>query len=198
VGTKARILDAAENLFGDRGFEATSLRDITAQAGVNLAAVNYHFQTKDSLIDAVIQRRIEPVNCQRLKLLEDAGPNPTVEQIMEAYIAPVVEVDLSAVVPLMGRFLSTPDQFIVRVFKKHLVTVAQRFDEALAGALPNLSVAERKWRFHFCAGAIAHVLSWSHLLPEVTGGVCDVSDRKALTARLTRFVSAGFRAEERS
>ena len=60
--TKTRILDAAEKLFGKSGFDATSLRDITAEADVNLAAVNYHFQSKESLIDAVIARRIEPVN----------------------------------------------------------------------------------------------------------------------------------------
>ena len=68
--TKAKILDTAENLFGVNGFESVSLRDITSHARVNLAAVNYHFQTKDHLIDAVIARRIEPVNARRLELLE--------------------------------------------------------------------------------------------------------------------------------
>ena len=72
--TKAKILDTAENLFGVNGFESVSLRDITSHAGVNLAAVNYHFQTKDHLIDAVIARRIEPVNARRLELLEALSP----------------------------------------------------------------------------------------------------------------------------
>ena len=198
VDTKARILDAAENLFGNHGFETTSLRDITAEAHVNLAAVNYHFQSKDSLIEAVIQRRIEPVNRRRLEMLEAAGQKPTVEQVVEAYVTPVIEVDLSPIVPLMGRILSTPDQFVLRVFKRHMTVVAQKFTEALATALPGLSRAERGWRLHFMGGAVAHVLSWSHLLPEVTGGICDPSDRKALTARLVRFVAAGFRAPEES
>src|SRR5271166_1373914 len=92
--TKTRILDTAEKLFGDKGFESTSLRDITAEAHVNLAAVNYHFQTKDSLIDAVIQRKIEPVNQRRLAMLDAAGPNPTVEQVVEAFVAPVLERDI--------------------------------------------------------------------------------------------------------
>ena len=64
AGTKTRILNAAEKLFGEKGFDGTSLRDITAEAQVNLAAVNYHFQSKDSLFDAVIERRIEPINRQ--------------------------------------------------------------------------------------------------------------------------------------
>ena len=73
VDTKTKILDAAEKLFGNKGFDATSLRDITAGADVNLAAVNYHFQTKESLIDAVIARRLEPVNRRRLEMLAAAG-----------------------------------------------------------------------------------------------------------------------------
>ncbi len=194
--TKTKILDAAEGLFGDRGFDATSLRDITAEAQVNLAAVNYHFQSKESLIDSVIERRIEPVNRRRLEMLDAAGPHPTVEQVVEAFIAPVIERGPSPIVSLIGRILSTPDQFIFRVFRKHLAVVAQRFTEAIGAALPALTPEERMWRLHFMGGAMAHVLCWSSLLPELTGGVCDPSDRKAVTARLVRFVAAGFRAPE--
>jgi AcrR family transcriptional regulator len=194
--TKTRILDTAEKLFGQNGFEATSLRDITAEAQVNLAAINYHFQSKDSLIDAVIQRRIEPVNQRRIEMLDAAGPNPSIEQIVEAFVAPVLERDITTMVPLMGRVLATPDIFVMRVFKKHLTAVAARFAEVMAVALPQLTAAERMWRLIFMAGTMAHVLSWSHVLPEMTGGLCDPSDRKAVTARVTRFVSAGLRAPE--
>src|SRR5882762_6734178 len=94
--TKTRILDSAEKLFGMSGFEGTSLRDITAEAEVNLAAVNYHFQSKDSLMEAVICRRIEPVNRRRLELLEATGDNPTVEQILRAFLVPVIlELNIS-------------------------------------------------------------------------------------------------------
>lgn len=99
-------------------------------------------------------------------------------------------------VPLMGRVLATPEVFMMRVFKKHLSPVATRFADALATALPQLTPAERMWRLIFMAGSMAHVLSWSHVLPEMTGGLCDPSDRKAVTARLTRFVAAGLRAPE--
>src|SRR5229473_1958066 len=88
LDTKTRILNAAEKLFGKNGFDATSLRDITAEAQVNLAAVNYHFQSKDSLIDSVIERRIEPVNQRRIQMLDTVGPSPTLEQILEAFMAP--------------------------------------------------------------------------------------------------------------
>src|SRR5438477_74118 len=125
LDTKKKLLDTAEKLFGEKGFEATSLRDITTEAQVNLAAVNYHFQSKDSLIDAVIQRRIAPVNCRRLKMLDAAGPDATVEQIVGAFLAPLFEMRTPALVPLFGRILSTPDLFLERVFKKHLMTISQ-------------------------------------------------------------------------
>src|SRR6266550_7187245 len=99
LDTKSRILDTAEKLFGMNGFEATSLRDITTAADVNLAAINYHFQTKDSLIDAIVARRIEPVNKKRLELLDAAGPNPALEEILTAFMAPVMQVKTDAMVP---------------------------------------------------------------------------------------------------
>jgi AcrR family transcriptional regulator len=194
--TKTRILETAEKLFGQNGFEGTSLRDITAAAEVNLAAVNYHFQTKDSLIDAVIQRRIEPINRRRMEMLDQAGPHPTIEQIVRAFVLPLLERDESSMVAMMGRVLATPDLFVMRVFKKHLAAVAQRFGEAIAQAMPELSPPERMWRLMFMAGTMVHILSWSRVLPEMTGGLCDPSDRKAVTDRLVRFVAAGFRAPE--
>ena len=118
VDTKTKILDAAEKLFGSKGFDATSLRDITAEAEVNLAAVNYHFQTKESLIDAVIARRLEPVNRRRLEMLAAAGPNATVEQLVEAFVLPVIQQDVSSILPMMGRAFAGPDQFLVRIFKR--------------------------------------------------------------------------------
>ncbi len=70
-GTKAAILDAAERLFALNGFEATSVRTITAEAGANLGAVNYHFGAKDGLILAVLKRIFQPVNERRLRLLDE-------------------------------------------------------------------------------------------------------------------------------
>ncbi len=191
---QTRLLDTAEKLFGLNGFEATSLRDITTEAEVNLAAVNYHFQSKDSLIDAIIARRLEPANCKRLEMLAAAGPNPTLEQILRAFLAPVMELQVDAVVPLMGRILSNPDMFVDRMFKKHLAPVSQRFQEELARALPDLSRQELLWRLHFTAGVMTHTMLWGRIIPKVTGGVCDISDRTALLDRAVTFLAAGFRA----
>jgi AcrR family transcriptional regulator len=191
--TKLRILDAAEKLFGLNGFDATSLRDITAEAQVNLAAVNYHFQSKDSLIDAVIARRIEPVNRRRLEMLEAAGGRPTLEEILAAFLVPVLDQDLGSVVPLLGRMMSDATQFVEKVFKRHLAQISQRFQQALQEQLPELPPAELLWRMHFTVGVMTHLMSLSQVLPALTGGVCDISDRQALIARVVAFAAAGFR-----
>jgi len=192
--TKDRILDAAEKLFSDNGFETTSLRDITTSAQVNLAAVNYHFQSKDSLIDSVIARRIEPINRKRLEMLDAAGENPAVEQILTAFLSPLLDMEMECVRPLMGRILSNPGQFVERVYKRHLSGVGQRFRAALGRALPGLPEDELWWRLHFSIGALTHVLSWGQILPVMTDGMCDINDRHALIERSVRFMAGGFRA----
>ena len=193
--TKTRIMDAAEKLFGEKGFDATSLRDITAEADVNLAAVNYHFQSKESLIEATILRRAAPINQQRIAMLEASGPKPTIEQIIEAFVGPILEQDFEPMAPLMSRVLASPE-IMQRVFKPHMETLSRRFAEAIATALPELSHAELIWRLHFTAGAMAHTITRAPVMREMFGGVLDLKDRKLLIARLVRFTAAGFRTPE--
>ena len=193
TGTKERILDTAENLFGLNGFESVSLREITTGAGVNLAAVNYHFQSKDALIDAVIARRIAPVNARRMELLDAAGSNPTLEQILEAFLRPVFEIQVHPLIPLIGRVMSNPDMFVDRLFNTHLAPVAARFSGAFSAALPELPMADVAWRMHFTVGMMTHTLLWGHIFPRITQGLCSIDDRDALLRRSVRFLAAGFR-----
>ncbi len=193
--TKVRILDAAAKLFSEKGFDATSLRDITTEADVNLAAVNYHFQSKDTLVEATITRCSAPVNEKRLAMLDAAGPKPTVEQILEAFVGPVLEQDFEPMAPLMARVLASPET-MQRVFKNHMESLSRRFADAIGVALPDLSPAERMWRLHFVAGSMAHTVTRAPLLRDLFGGVLDFKDRKLLIARLVKFAAAGFRAPE--
>src|ERR1700739_2231181 len=118
--TKDRILDSAERLFARDGFEATSLRAITAEAGVNLAAVNYHFQSKEALVRAVIGRRIGPVNAKRRAMLDACEPARgevpfPLDPVLEAFIRRVLEIASSHFKefgPLMGRLYTEPGEFI--------------------------------------------------------------------------------------
>src|SRR5438477_4352893 len=95
--TKTRILDAAERLFVEHGFEATSLRSLTSAAGVNLAAVHYHFGSKEELFQAVLTRRLDPMNQERIDLLErverEAGSRaPSCEKVLFAMLIPALRL----------------------------------------------------------------------------------------------------------
>ena len=192
LDTKTKILDAAERLFGSNGFESTSLRDITTAAGVNLAAVNYHFQSKDHLIDAVVARRLQPVNARRIQLLDALGPDPSVRQIWEAFIRPVLELDKIPLAPLIGRVMTNPDLFVDRIFNTHLAPVVKRFHEALSVALPHLPPEEVVWRFHFSIGVMTHLLMWGGMINRISGGLCSMQDREALLERVLVYATAGF------
>jgi AcrR family transcriptional regulator len=200
--TKDRILDAAERLFASDGFEATSLRAITSGAGVNLAAVNYHFQSKEALVQAVIGRRMGPVNAQRLALLDTyeaaAGGEPvSVEKILDAFFRPVVEMVGSHAhefVPLLGRLYSEPGDFAERLYKEQFEHLARRFVPAFERALPEVPREELFWRLHFAIGALAHTMAASKMLLLMSGGASDVSDVEGTLARLKSFVLAGLSA----
>src|SRR5580704_11940240 len=111
VDTKQRILDSAERLFATHGFEGTSLRTIIADAQVNLAAIHYHYHSKEALLDAVLARRLQPINRERLEKLEKCGENAPLEAILEAFVAPAVRVSANPelggknFVRLMGRII---------------------------------------------------------------------------------------------
>lgn len=203
ISTKERILDAAEELFADEGF-ATSLRAITASAGVNLAAVNYHFGSKDALIQEVFARRLGPLNDARLEQLdglESAAPDagPPLEGIVEAFVGPAIRMSHhprgATFMRLFGHTLSQPDDRIMRLFTGHFEVIIQRFTAALGRALPHLDGTEVFWRLLFMVGAMAHTMALSDKLPMITGGACDASDAEATVRRLVPFLAGGMRAD---
>ena len=193
--TKQKILDATERLFGEQGFDATSMRQIIAEAGVNLAAIHYHFGTKEDLLTEVVLRKVRPVNDQRLAMLDRAeaaaSPGaPTIESVLEAFLLPT----LTAVKPspsfvkLMGRLhaegLATP------LLMKHFPEMIGRFRTAVRRAVPELSDAELGWRSHFMIGAMAHTLTGPQDTRPTTGPV----DPQLVARFLIAFLKGGFHA----
>jgi len=202
MSTKDRILDAAERLFARDGIEATSLRAITAEAGVNLAAVNYHFQSKDALVIAVIERRVGPLNERRLALLDacerEAGEGPLpLEKVLDAFVRPVVEIFAGHArdfAPLMGRLYTEPSESVEKIYRSQTGAVVQRFIRAYGRALPELPRNELVWRVHFSMGAIGHTLAASHMLRILSDGECDPSDVEGTVKRLEAYMTAGLKA----
>lgn len=163
--TRQRILDVAERLFADRGIDTVSIRDITAKAKVNLAAVSYHFGTKDNLIAEVFERRIGPVSQRQINSLaviqasaQDA--NPSLEAILEALFRPPIEQAMNprkggkVFCRLLLRCLAEPNRIVARKMGQHAQQVADRFNAALTKALPNLSQQDLAWRMQLLVGGL--------------------------------------------
>jgi AcrR family transcriptional regulator len=213
-GTRERILDAAEKLFSEHGFTATSVRAITAEAEVNLAALNYHFGTKDTLVDAVLSRRIKPLNRERLNLLdqlEKAG-SPTLEQLLEAFLRPALQLASDPgggghqFMRLMGRSHGESRDFFLDIITKHFKELFNRYEPAFEEALPGLPTEELFWRLHFVIGAMAHTMAHAlsplrvlNAMRTECTGIEDIrfeeEDVDVALDRLVQFSAAGLRAE---
>ena len=201
--TKERILNAAEVLFAEHGFTHTSTRRITRTANVNLAAVNYHFGSKDQLIKAVFNRRIKPVNVERLRrltALEKRG-DPTLEQVLGAFIAPLLELgqgDKRAgdlFVRLIGRSYTDHTAFLRDYMHELNADLNGRFKTAFSRALAHLPPKELAWRLHFLVGSVSYVMAGPDLIRLMAG--CRISEpdnAKAVLARLIPFLAGGLSA----
>lgn len=195
--TKEKILDTAEQLFGEQGVEATSLRNVIAAAGVNLAAIHYHFHNKESLLDALLLRKLTIVNRERMQMLDrfesETGGKPSVEQIIDALLRPAFAMSERhpQFVRLMGRL--QVEEVMPRLMAQHFPEVLARFFEAFRTALPHLGSEELMWRMHFTVGSIGRAMRggaqarFAHrtTAPLSAMQICD---------RLVVFLAAGFRA----
>ena len=193
IDTKQKLLDTAERLFGEQGYGSTSLRQVIAAAEVNVAAVHYHFGSKEELLDAVVNRKAGPVTVARMERLGrlevETGP-VDVERVLEAFLLPTAEMaeHNPTFVRLMGRMLS--EGMMPRIVEKHFQESAMRFIAALARALPHLGREELMWRVHFMIGAMAHTLTGQPVMHMVDAS----TDFPARVRRLVKFLGAGFRA----
>jgi AcrR family transcriptional regulator len=166
IETKDKILDAAERLFADQGVAATSLRQVVGEAGVNLAAVHYHFGSKDEMLDALVTRKAGPVNDRRLALLDAYiaaahGGAVTVEKILWAFLSPMADVagKNPQFVRVMGRIVA--EGLLEKIIEKNFHDVLVRFTEALRLAVPELPEDEFRCRIQFMIGVIAHTMHTS-------------------------------------
>lgn len=198
--TKTRILDVAEELFGEQGLDRVSVRDITLAAKVNIASVSYHFGGKDELIAAVFARRIGPVNESRVAALDELEAKakaPTVEKILEAFVRPAVTAEgddrgKKAFGKLFGRCLAETRPNVEAMLRKQFQPVATRMEKALMRALPHLSRGEIFWRMKFMFGALHHwMLTKDKFLPEWASQ----SGVEEQMRKLISFASAGFKAK---
>lgn len=198
--TKQLILDASERLFARDGFHNTSLRGITGEAGVNLAAVNYHFGSKMALLEAVFDRRLIPLNKIRRERLEgvrsmarEENRPPRVNDVLCALIEPTLAFRESAedFVSLVGRAFSEPMDTLREIFMRHMQPLFMLAFETLQEALPEISPQLLFWRLQFVIGAMAHTMRMYGKFRLAPEGISMDADTETLTRMLVEFVTAG-------
>jgi len=206
LATKERILDTAEALFMEHGFEATSLRAITTAAGVNLAAVNYHFGSKEELFQTVLSRRLDPMNQERVDLLAElersAAPDAVpCDRILTAMFIPALKLARNPqrggtnFLRLLGRAYADPAPFIRQFLSAQYAVMIARFKAAFARALPDLPKRELSWRLHFIMGALSYTLAGTDAL-KLIGELNpdEPGNDERLLQRLAPFLLAGLTA----
>jgi AcrR family transcriptional regulator len=191
--TKAAILTAAEKLWSERSFGEVTMRDIVSAAGVNLAAVNYHFGSKDELLAELFVSRTTVLNRERfaeLKAAEEAGGGrASVDAILHALVGPPLRWCLSPDLQrsAAARFMTRASVETVPPIKKivdrefrHL----QRFATALRTALPNRNEVDIYWGLHFALAMIRQTITDSERLRKLSGGLCDLNDTDDIIRRI--------------
>ena len=204
--TVERILDAAEQLFAEKGFAETSLRLITSKAGVNLAAVNYHFGSKKALIQAVFSRFLGPFCASLERELDRRGSisdkPDTLEELLEILVEQALAVkprsgdDLSIFMRLLGLSFSQSQGHLRRYLEDMYGKVFRRYMLRVHEAAPNIPPIELFWRVHFMLGAAAFSMSGIKALRAIAEN--DFGARTSIEQimrMMVPFLAAGMRAE---
>lgn len=201
IEARTRLLNAAELLFVEKGFAGCSLRAITAEAQVNLAAVNYYFRSKEALFREVLLRRLRPVNEKRLQLLEAAGTSAAdatvqVQKIVEAFVTPVFMRTHTAdytgqlLIRVIGRVHSEPAPCVRQILASECTNVLSQFAAALEKTLPRASATDIAARVRFMVGVLTQITAG--LQSEDTAS--SAASEADVARQMVMFVTAGLQA----
>ncbi|MFK3649665.1 TetR/AcrR family transcriptional regulator [Lysobacter enzymogenes] len=198
--TKDRILGAAEELFAQFGFTGTSLRQVTSRADVNIAAVNYHFGSKENLVNEVFRRRMDEMTAQRMSALKAAlAERPgELEPILAAFVEPALALAQDrngggAFVRVIARAYAEKNDSLRKFLSDHYGHVLREFAKAIATAVPGLSKEELYWRLDFLAGSLTYAMADFGLIKR-PAGVTEQAHRERAARELIRFAAAGFKS----
>lgn len=198
--TRQRILGAAEELFAERGFAGASLRQVTAAANVNLAAVNYHFGSKDNLIEEVFRRRLDELSRRRLERLAEisAASQTTLESVLDAFISPALELSLdrkggSVFMRVLARAFAEHNDHLRKFLSDNYGYVLKDFAAAIARRLPQLDKQELYWRLDIAVGALTYAMADFGMIQRRTGE-SEREHREQMAKHLIHFTAAGLKA----
>lgn len=200
--TKERILGVAERMIASRGLQQFSIRDISGEAGVNLAAINYHFGSKERLIAEVLARRVTVLNEERMAQLDrlEAGPGGRaigVEAIMEVIINTMLHTDArerthsTLTTKMLSRFFLEPDEEIARMLKPHFQPFKERVVKLFAQTLPHLKRDDIEWRSQQIFGLLGHHMLFAEMRCRDLGKDLNIKKEQR---RLLTFCCAAMKA----
>lgn len=199
--TKDRILGAAEELFAQQGFAGTSLREVTSRADVNIAAVNYHFGSKENLVNEVFRRRMDEMSAQRLQALKAAvaGHPGELEPVLAAFVEPALALAQDrhgggAFIRVIARAYAEKNDALRKFLSDQYGHVLRDFAKAIAACVPGLGKEELYWRLDFLSGSLTYAMADFGLIKR-PAGVSEASHREKAARALIRFAAAGFHAD---
>lgn len=209
LDTKQRILNSAQYLFAREGFKGTSLRAITSRAEVNLAAINYHFGSKEALLTSVLERHLIPLNklrMERLIQVRDAArqkqTRPSVSDLLMAFVEPTLKYkdsspDAEDFIAIIGRAFFDPDNTVRKAFIQMIFPLYELIVITFHEALPELPEKVLLWRLHFMIGAISHMMQMcgGRLHPDIREFQLP-TDTDTILAILVPFITAGMESSE--
>lgn len=198
--TKDRILSAAEELFAVHGFAGTSLRQVTSVADVNIAAVNYHFGSKENLVNEVFRRRMDEMSAARLAQLARANAEypGQLRAVLAAFVEPALAIagqqhNGGAFVRVIARAYAEKNDNLRKFLSDHYGHVLREFARAIAACLPQLSKEQLYWRLDLLAGALTYAMADFGLIKR-PAGTSETDHRARAAHELIQFAEAGFRA----
>jgi AcrR family transcriptional regulator len=201
---KRRLLEAATRLFAEHGFDRVSVRDITKACEANIAAVNYHFGSREDLLATVLLQHAAPILEERLARFEvlekrAGGKSAVLEEVIEAFARPVLAHARKSELPeqlsakLLGRIFSTEPVLLPEALRGQLSDSIDRFMRLLAKSQPSIQTDELAWRVHFVNGALIHALMLPEWLPRSATAATGVGAGEQLLGRLIRYAASGLR-----
>lgn len=197
-----QILDEAEFLFSRHGLHGVTLKDVAKRVGVHHTLLNYYFEDKKKLFDAVFARRAVVTSTRRMEALDEydraTGGKPTIEGALHAFL----DTDLDLYIHggegwknygALGALVANTPEWGADLMDSHFDPVVLRLIGLLKKAMPDCAEADIFWGYHFVTGALMVTLARTGRIDKLSGGVCQSEDFEAIKARMATFMAAGFK-----
>jgi AcrR family transcriptional regulator len=198
-----QILDAAEYLFSRHGLHGVALKDVARHIGVHHTLINYYFDDKKKLFDAVFARRAVVTSERRMRMLDEydraTGGNPDVEGALRAFLDTDLDLYIEGgegwrnYAALSAQVANTPE-WGAAMMDEHFDPVVLRLIGLLKKALPGCAEEDVFWGYHFVTGALMLTLARTGRIDKLSGGLCQSENYAAVKERMATFMAAGFKA----